>query len=551
MSHAVVLTLGDLGRSPRMQYHARSLADMVEISRVTAIGYEGEKCMNVIRENAKIHEARMKPIDLGSFLRRIPLLHAILKGMGLLLSLLKLLWSLPHYDIVLIQNPPCLPALLACLIYSWLVNGSIICIDWHNLGFSMFEERLGPNALVVRVSKFLERILTRQTNYHLCVSRTMMNWLRQEFDLPRYQFCIDLSSSSCSSGSRMVEVKEEVEYKHEDDIPGYGGIAVVHDRPPAQFTPLHGDAITRHELLWKLNYCDNEVFPKLASPSSPSTSTKKTIQTYEKDDGTIALRSDGASILFSATSWTEDEDFSLLYDALLKLNKELSALQGIENPSSNMPPRILVVITGKGPQKEMYMEKFAKLERENLTHIAIRTPWLEPEDYPKMVATAALGICLHTSTSGLDLPMKVLDMFGSGIPVAAVNFNALSELVKHGENGVIFRSKFDDDDDVNGYNDLQTELIDLLLDLFRYQYFDKTTKSGKNKSKAKDECKLHKLKQNVRNEALDGKSRWEHNWNMKMSKLIKNMIFHHINRSSWFLFYIFLLLVFLVKCFYF
>lgn len=134
-------------------------------------------------------------------------------------------------------------------------------------------------------------------------------------------------------------------------------------------------------------------------------------------------------LLVSSTSWTPDEDFGLLLSALCSYGS---------SPSSppDLPP-ILAIITGKGPQKQMYLDEISSLsESSKLSNITISTAWLSAEDYATLLSCADLGVCLHKSSSGVDLPMKVVDMFGAGLPVVGYSdYESWGELVKEGVNG--------------------------------------------------------------------------------------------------------------------
>jgi beta-1,4-mannosyltransferase len=134
-------------------------------------------------------------------------------------------------------------------------------------------------------------------------------------------------------------------------------------------------------------------------------------------------------LLVSSTSWTPDEDFSMLLDALVDYSATASRDSSL--------PDIIVVITGKGPQKKHYVSEIARLKKQNkLQRVEVHTAWLSTEDYASLLGSADLGISLHTSSSGLDLPMKVVDMFGAGLPVAGwCRFEAWPELVQEGING--------------------------------------------------------------------------------------------------------------------
>jgi beta-1,4-mannosyltransferase len=64
---------------------------------------------------------------------------------------------------------------------------------------------------------------------------------------------------------------------------------------------------------------------------------------------------------------------------------------------------------------------------------------LDVDDYPLIVSSADLGVCLHFSSSGYDLPMKVVDMFSAGLPCLAYNYLCIDELVQDGTNGRVFK----------------------------------------------------------------------------------------------------------------
>lgn len=174
----------------------------------------------------------------------------------------------------------------------------------------------------------------------------------------------------------------------------------------------------------------------------PITSPKERKAVLERISETKAVAKDimdgNMRLIVSSTSWTADEDFGILLDALMAY-----AVAPVEPSAESQPPMpILALITGKGPQKKAYVDKIKELtDAGKLPGIRVSTAWLSNRDYAALLAAADLGISLHKSSSGVDLPMKVVDMFGSGLPVAAYSkFQSFGELVKEGENGCGFET---------------------------------------------------------------------------------------------------------------
>jgi beta-1,4-mannosyltransferase len=138
--------------------------------------------------------------------------------------------------------------------------------------------------------------------------------------------------------------------------------------------------------------------------------------------------------IVSPTSWTADEDFDVVIDAVLQMEDRIRGWEA-GGPSRRFPD-LVILVTGDGARRAEFERRFAGLPARR---IQLRTRWLDPEDYPRIVGSADLGLCLHRSSSGVDIPMKVVDLFGAGVPVCALDYGAcLAERVRHGDNGLLF-----------------------------------------------------------------------------------------------------------------
>lgn len=62
------MVLGDIGRSPRMQYHAMSLVASDPNITISLVGYEGESCVPAVQDHPRIKQLHVDPL-VGKGLR--------------------------------------------------------------------------------------------------------------------------------------------------------------------------------------------------------------------------------------------------------------------------------------------------------------------------------------------------------------------------------------------------------------------------------------------------------------------------------------------------
>jgi len=431
MLNACVVVLGDIGRSPRMQYHTLSLAK--NGYSVDLIAYKGTRPTQEIENNVRITQSLMNDVpEFNKYTGRYLgyLLKVIWQSIALFYTLCMCITS-RNTQFIIVQNPPSIPTLFILWIYGCFSRVDII-IDWHNYGFSILALTLGERNYVVRLCRWVEGYFGSKAKYHFCVTESLKKDLKRRWNIDAQ---------------------------------------VLYDKPPSRFKQL--DWTEKHNLLQKL---------KLVYKEFKDVKNKDCTRITDLDliENKVKEKSARPAFIISSTSWTEDEDFSILLTALDNYEQMCS--------KNTVLPGIVCIITGKGPLKEHYANE---IKNKIWRSVEIVLPWLESEDYPKLLGTCDLGISLHKSSSNLDLPMKIVDMFGCCLPVCALNYDCIDELVKHDQNGFVF----------NDGNELTRQLCYLL------------------KNFPKDKSKLSQFSEHIQNNFL--KLRWNENWENVFLPLIR------------------------------
>jgi beta-1,4-mannosyltransferase len=97
-------------------------------------------------------------------------------------------------------------------------------------------------------------------------------------------------------------------------------------------------------------------------------------------------RPDRPGLVVSSTSWTPDEDFGILLEAMGIYNRHARELNAKGDDIGKLP-KLLVVLTGKGPLRDKYMREVSRLQ-EKWEWVRCISLWLEAEDYPMLLGTS-------------------------------------------------------------------------------------------------------------------------------------------------------------------
>lgn len=184
---------------------------------------------------------------------------------------------------------------------------------------------------------------------------------------------------------------------------------------------------------------DKHNFFKKFKEFSIEDSSYQTRFTQLDDDGIATLKDSRPILLVSSTSYTEDERIEELFEAMQDYEVTCNQLYN-DADNKREVRKLILVVTGSGPRKASFKTWIQKHQK-SWNHIEILMIWFEADDYPRILAASDLGICLHYSSSGLDTPMKIIDMYGAGLPVLAAQYPCIKEVVTEMKTGELFEGR--------------------------------------------------------------------------------------------------------------
>ncbi|ETO21537.1 hypothetical protein RFI_15670 [Reticulomyxa filosa] len=423
-----ILVVGDVGRSPRMQRHTIScLQELPTKYEVHLVGFFDSSLMSDLTSEMKNKNTRLHCHPIWRFPlkpRQTPhfLVYALCKILTEFISLHILLLNpkiIPNLHYMVLQNPPTIPVALIAKIVCMIRKCKFV-IDWHNFGFSILNVKSssaqtnkskGKKNIIVEIYRNFERYIGGCADQHLCVSEAMRYFLVEQWHFPS------------------------------------SNMHVLYDRP----TDLFLSKLT----IEKKKQLDQDLFQQLA----------KHLLVQHTDTSAISDLKGRDFWVITSTSWTPDEDISMLWSehVLDTVHSKLA-----DTRIHHDKRRLVIFITGKdeGELKQEFEKNWRAIESK-MTNVRVVLLWLERyELYVHLLRWCDIGLCFHRSSSGLDLPMKVVDMFGIGIPVIAYEFDeqnmrrvmkwhvddkntekhiqtALPELVSHGKHGLVFSNSSD------------------------------------------------------------------------------------------------------------
>jgi beta-1,4-mannosyltransferase len=338
---AAVVVLSDLGRNARMQRHARAWADVADVD---LIGLQGSPLEPGVEGTPRVTVHRLHDGDATSRSRRSVgrfVLASALRAAAHAVAAFRMLMRLPRPDVILVGNPPAVPALGVCWLAARL-RGARLVIDWQDLSHRRAAAQLGESHRLVRSIARSERRWARRAHAHIAATQALADWLGRQYGVKA---------------------------------------TVMHDRP----------------------------LRSIPVPASlPSTEAEP-----------------GVPLVVCPTSWGADEDFDLLLEALERADRSLT-----KGPKTG---RLTVLLTGTGELRGAFE---ARLSRRKFSNVAVKVADVEAH---AAIVNADVGLCLHQSASGLDLPTVLSDLRAARVPACVYDYApVLTEVLTNGHEGVRF-----------------------------------------------------------------------------------------------------------------